>query len=147
MRGRNRVLTPLLSTWLKCKTLAAHESKYPLGQVFFSFDEDISERLLHEFHCTKRDFRLLISMAMEDSGMKIQLLHMPHEVCAGIVWSLGIGDVGQLAPSCKLFGLETAPWFLVEPEARTKGLESSGWGQGSERTSSLYNIHTLSQYI
>ncbi|CAJ1454689.1 unnamed protein product [Effrenium voratum] len=55
-------------------------------------------------------------MAMEDSGMKIQLLHMPHEVCAGIVWSLGIGDVGQLAPSCKLFGLETADaelWFHV----------------------------------
>ena len=36
-------------------------------------------------------------------GCSSQLLHMPHEVCAGIVWSLGVEDTAKLASSCKLF--------------------------------------------
>ena len=40
-------------------------------------------------------------------GCFSQLLHMPHEVCAGIVWSLGVEDTAKLASSCKLFAQET----------------------------------------
>lgn len=53
---------------------------------------------------------------MEEASSKIHLLHMPHEVCAGIVWSLSVADTARLAPSCKLFGQETADaelWFQL----------------------------------
>ena len=32
------------------------------------------------------------------------------EVCAGIVWSLGVEDTARLAPTCKMFGQETPSW-------------------------------------
>jgi len=44
------------------------------------------------------------------------MLHMPHEVCAGIVWSLGVEDTARLAPTCKMFGQETTDaelWFQL----------------------------------
>jgi len=49
-------------------------------------------------------------------GCFSQLLHMPHEVCARIVWSLGVEDTAKLASSCKLFAQETTDaelWFQL----------------------------------
>ncbi|CAE7031693.1 unnamed protein product [Symbiodinium sp. KB8] len=44
----------------------------------------------------------------------LHLVHMPHEVCAGVVWSLEMSDVGRFAPTCKLFSQEAMDaelWF------------------------------------
>ncbi|CAE7659578.1 unnamed protein product, partial [Symbiodinium necroappetens] len=54
---------------------------------------------------------------MEDPGDSmngLHLVHMPHEVCAGVVWSLEMSDVGRFAPTCKLFSQEAMDaelWF------------------------------------
>ena len=44
----------------------------------------------------------------------LHLAQMPHEVCAGVVWSLEMSDVGRFAPTCKLFSQEAMDaelWF------------------------------------
>jgi len=50
----------------------------------------------------------------DDNMNGIHLLQMPHEVTAGVVWSLDMSEVAKLARTCKLFSQEAMDaelWF------------------------------------